>query len=87
VAYLGDLPRSAGKGRQKVKQGTTGSLTGPGPHNIASGLKEVAYGDVTPRDAAVAPYVTWSGATITFYSNATATQSVDYNWFAVGKAR
>ena len=62
------------------------SLTGPGPHDIATGLAAVDYAAGAPTDALLAYRVAWAGSTVTIETNATPTQAYSFGWMAKGSA-
>jgi len=69
--------------KRKIYHGST-TLTGPGPHDIPSGLSSIDFALSNPKDAVLAIRTSWSGGTVTIESGATTTQSVTYIWMAMG---
>lgn len=67
-----------------IRHGTK-SLTGPGPHDIATGLTTVDICLANVTDALLKIRTTWSGSTCTVETDATPTQSYTVAWLAKGK--
>jgi len=67
-----------------IRHGTK-SLTGPGPHDIATGLTTVDICLANVTDALLKIRTTWSGSTCTVETDATPSQSYTVAWLAKGK--
>jgi len=85
MPIIGDVPRPLSKIDRKLFATITDSLTGGGPHDIATGLTSVDICLANPVDALVDVRASPVGDKCRIYSGATPSQSVKYVVLAVGK--